>query len=144
VDLDRCDRAGVGGRVAGAVEVGQDEPPHAFDDRLRPGPGVPAEHRLARPEQEGDALARGIDDPVAVEVALEGHARGLGDDDGRDAGQPRVIARLAQLFHHALEADPGRLLGLHARGPPVVGLEARSQDREHARHHEADDGDRDE
>jgi hypothetical protein len=126
--------------VTGAVEVGQDEPPHAFDDGLRPSPGVPAEHRLARPEQEGDALARRIDDTVAVEVPLEGYPGGLGREDGRDPGELRVIARLAQLLHHALEGDPGRLLRLDARGAPGVDVEGRSQDREHARHHEADDG----
>src|SRR6266511_2566151 len=143
LDPHRGDPGGIGSRSARAVEVGQAEPADALDDRLSPAAGVAPQDGLAGTQEKRDALARRVHDAVAVEVALECHERGRGDDDRLDPRARRVIARLPQLLRHAFEGHARRLLRLEPRGAPAVRLEAGMQDAEDTGQHETEDGDRD-
>ena len=91
LDADGGDGRRIGRGEPGGIEVGQDEALDAVDDGLGAAARITAKNRLAGTEHEGDALARRIDDAVAVQIPLKRDARRFGES--RWARSPRSSDR---------------------------------------------------
>jgi hypothetical protein len=128
----------IGGRRAGAIEVGELEPGHALGEGLGSPARLAPEHRAAK--QIRDSLPGGIDDAVLVEVTLQRDARGLRHQDGLEARALGIVAGVAQLAAHALQRDAGRLGGLGARRAHRMGGLAGEEQGHRGRHDQAGHG----
>src|SRR5438874_3066048 len=125
-DAHAPDGTGIGRLPPVAVEVLEDERPHAVDHRLRAGPGVAAQDVAI--QLPGDALAGAGDHAVVIAIDVEHEARGL--DDGQRRLRRAPLAGAAQLAREPRQGGAGALLRLDARGadgPRLVTLLERDE-----------------